>query len=205
MIKLGGSLSSIADASFGVLQGSAQSPLVSTLYATALSSMIAGHAILHSIYADDNQLYVSFASGDPAAVLNGLYALYELFHALSLPSNPLRLNDGITLLVPTVWTNAGARAVHSSIPSFWNNLPLSACSATSSGLRVCLLLQLLKPTVPPGAYLCYVPPGPYLCYLAACCPAWMKCGHVTTLHGYETAFCQLAQKQLFLSLRKGAC
>ena len=34
--------------------------------------MFSGHAIPHHLYADDSQLYVSFASGDSAAALNGL-------------------------------------------------------------------------------------------------------------------------------------
>ena len=34
--------------------------------------MICDHAIPHHLYADDSQLYVSFASGDSAAALNGL-------------------------------------------------------------------------------------------------------------------------------------
>ena len=36
--------------------------------------MICEHAIPHHIYADDSQLYVSFASGDSAAGLNGLHS-----------------------------------------------------------------------------------------------------------------------------------
>ena len=43
-----------------------------TLYTTALSRLIFGHAIPHHIYADDSQLYVSFASSDSAAALNSL-------------------------------------------------------------------------------------------------------------------------------------
>ena len=39
-----------------------------TLYATTQSSMISEHAIPHHLYSDDNQLYVSFASGDSAAL-----------------------------------------------------------------------------------------------------------------------------------------
>ena len=71
-IKLGDCLSSKADLKFGVPQESVIGPLHFTLYTTPLSSMICGHAIPHPLYADDSQVYVSFASGDSAAALNGL-------------------------------------------------------------------------------------------------------------------------------------
>ena len=51
--------------------------------------------------------------------------------ATSLPSSLLRSNRGITLSVPRIRTNTGARAFSSCAPSLWNNLPLSVCSATS--------------------------------------------------------------------------
>ena len=71
-IKLGDCLSSKADLKFGVPQGSVLGPLLFTLYTTPLSSMICEHAIPHHLYADDSQLYVSFASGNSAGALNGL-------------------------------------------------------------------------------------------------------------------------------------
>ena len=71
-IKIGDCLSSKADLKFGVPQGSVLGPLLSKLYTTPLSSMIFEHAVPHHLYTDDSQLYVSFASGDSAAALNGL-------------------------------------------------------------------------------------------------------------------------------------
>ena len=53
-------LSSKADLTFGVPQGSGLGPLFFTLYTTPLSHMISGHAIPHRLHADDSQLYVSF-------------------------------------------------------------------------------------------------------------------------------------------------
>ena len=50
---------------------------------------------------------------------------------ISLPSCSLRSNRGITLSIPRIKTNTGARAFSSCAPSPWNNLPLSVCSATS--------------------------------------------------------------------------
>ena len=71
-IKLGDCLSSKADLKFGVPHGSVLGPLLFTLYTTPLINMIFEHAIPHHFYADDSQLYVSFASGDSAATLKGL-------------------------------------------------------------------------------------------------------------------------------------
>ena len=51
--------------------------------------------------------------------------------AISLPSRSLRSNRGITLSVPRIKTNTGARAFSSCAPSVWNYLPLSVRSATS--------------------------------------------------------------------------
>ena len=51
--------------------------------------------------------------------------------ATSLPSRSLRSNRGITLTIPRIRTNTGARAFSSCAPSLWNNLPLSVRSATS--------------------------------------------------------------------------
>ena len=71
-IKIGDCLSSKADLKFGVPQGSVLGPLLFTLYTTPLSSVISGYVIPHHPYADDSQLYLSFASGDSAAALEGL-------------------------------------------------------------------------------------------------------------------------------------
>ena len=49
--------------------------------------------------------------------------------ATSLPSGSLRSSRGITLSVPRIKTNTGARAFSSCAPSLWNNLPLSVRSA----------------------------------------------------------------------------
>ena len=51
--------------------------------------------------------------------------------ATSLPSRSLRSNRGITLSIPRIRTNTGARAFRSCAPSLWNNVPLSVHSATS--------------------------------------------------------------------------
>ena len=51
--------------------------------------------------------------------------------ATSLPSRSLRSNRGISLSIPRIKTNTGARAFSSRAPCLWNNLPPSVRSATS--------------------------------------------------------------------------
>ena len=51
--------------------------------------------------------------------------------ATSLPTRSLGSNRRITLSIPRIKTNTGARAFSSCAPSLWNNLPLSVRSATS--------------------------------------------------------------------------
>ena len=73
-IKLGDCLSCKAYLKFGLPRGSVSGPLLFTLYTTPLSTMIFEHAIPHHLYADDSQLYVSFASGHSAAALDCLHS-----------------------------------------------------------------------------------------------------------------------------------
>ena len=94
-IKLGDCLSSKADLKFGVPQGSVLGPLLFTFYTTPLNSMIFEHAIPHHLYADDSQLYVSFASGDSAAALNGLQSCLASVQSW-MSTNKLKLNPDKT-------------------------------------------------------------------------------------------------------------
>ena len=94
-IKIGDCLSSKTDLKFGVPQGSVLGHLLSTLYTTPLNSMIFEHAIPHHLYADDSQLYVSFASGDSAAALNGLQSCLASAQSW-MSTNKLKLNPDKT-------------------------------------------------------------------------------------------------------------
>ena len=94
-IKVRDCLSSKADLKFGVLQGSVLGSLLFTLYTTPLSSMIFEHAIPHHLYANDSQLYVSFASGDSAAALNGLHSCLASVQSW-MSTNKLKLNPDKT-------------------------------------------------------------------------------------------------------------
>ena len=57
--------------------------------------MISGHAISHHLHADDNQLHVSFASGDSTAALDGLQSCLASVHSWML-TNILKLNPDKT-------------------------------------------------------------------------------------------------------------
>ena len=94
-IKIGDGLSSKADLKSGVPRGSVLGPLLFTLYTTPLSSMIFEHAIPHHLYADDSQLYVSFASGDSPAALNGLLSCMASVQSW-MSTNKLKLNPDET-------------------------------------------------------------------------------------------------------------
>ena len=61
--------------------------------------MISGHTIRHHLYADDSQLYVSFASGDSAVLLNGLQSCLASVQSWMLPKQ-LKLNPDKTEFLP---------------------------------------------------------------------------------------------------------
>ena len=94
-IRLGDCLSSKADLKCGVPLGSVLGPLLFTLYTTPLSSMIFEHAIPHHLYADDSQLYVSFAPVDSAAAPNGLQSCLASVESW-MSMNKLKLNTDKT-------------------------------------------------------------------------------------------------------------
>ena len=94
-IRLCDCLSSKTDIKFGVPPGSVLGPLLFTLYTTPLSSMICEHAIPYHLYADDSQLYVSFASGHSTAALNGLQSCLASVQSW-ISTNKLKLNANKT-------------------------------------------------------------------------------------------------------------
>ena len=98
-IKLGDCLSWKADLKFGVPRGPVLGPLLFTLYTTPLSSMISEHAIPHQLYADDSQLYVSFASGNSAAALNDLQSCLVSIQSWT-STNKLKLNPDKAEFLP---------------------------------------------------------------------------------------------------------
>ena len=99
-IKLGDSK---ADLPFGVPRGSVLGSLLFTLYTTPMSSMISGHTI-PTIYSDDSQLYVAFASGDSAAALNGLQSLLASVPSwMSMTQLKLNPDESEFLIIGNWW------------------------------------------------------------------------------------------------------
>ena len=94
-IKIGDCLFPKADLKFGVPQGCVLGPLLFTLSTTPLSSMIFEHAIPYYLYADDSQLYVSFASGGSVAALNGLQSCLASVQSW-MSTNKLKLSPDKT-------------------------------------------------------------------------------------------------------------
>ena len=76
--------------------------------------------------------------------------------AIFLPSRSLRPNRGITLSIPRIKTNTGARAFSSCPPSLWNNVPLSVRSTTSvATFRRRLKTYLFDLAFPPYTPVCH--------------------------------------------------
>ena len=94
-VKMNDCLSSKADLTFAVPQGSVLGRLLFTLYTTLLSRMISGHTIPHHFYADDSQLYVCFAWRDLIEALGALQSCLASVHLWML-KNKLKLNPDKT-------------------------------------------------------------------------------------------------------------
>ena len=105
-ISLSGCFSSKANLKCGVPQASVLGPLLFTLYTTPPSSIISEHAIPHHLYADDSQLYVSFASGYSAAALCGLQSCLASVQSW-MSTNKRKLNPHQNWIPPYwEWTTA---------------------------------------------------------------------------------------------------
>ena len=90
-IEIANCFSAALPTSCGVPQGSVLGPLLFTLYATPLNSVIQNHNLGHHLYADDTQIYISLATSDTSRSLNQLSdCLQDIF--LWMTDSKLKLN-----------------------------------------------------------------------------------------------------------------
>ena len=137
-MKLGDCLSSTANLTFGVPRESVLVSRLVTVYTTALSSMISGQPIPHHVYANDSQLYVSFASGNSSAGLNGQSYSYSCFYHMRDPRHVRRYLDlDCTKLLATVLVSSHLNYCNSLLSGIaYTNLTKLQCVQNQLALVV---------------------------------------------------------------------
>ena len=97
-VKIKGQRSSERDLPFGVPQGSVLGPILFTIYTIPLGNIARSHGLLYHLYADDNQLYLSFRPLDPASLKCSLDSVLKCVDEIKewLSANFLKFNGDKT-------------------------------------------------------------------------------------------------------------
>ena len=95
MVTINSTSSAQSSLNQGVPQGSVLGPLLFILYTTPLSCLISDSSLGHHMYADDNQLFISFATSEFSANILHLQATVDLVSQW-MSANLLSLNQSKT-------------------------------------------------------------------------------------------------------------
>ena len=100
-VLLNGSFSGDFSLPHGVPQGSCLGPLLFVIYASKLFEVVKRHLPDVHVYADDNQLYISFKPGSKASELEAVTALQDCILNIKtwMTADKLKLNDDKTELI----------------------------------------------------------------------------------------------------------
>ena len=94
-VSVKGVLSELNELAFGVPQGSVLGPIAFCIYTVPLGAILRHYDILYHIYADDTQLYCSFALDSPDEVLSKISACISDIRTWMI-TNKLKINDDKT-------------------------------------------------------------------------------------------------------------